>query len=828
MTSGKEPGPKAARSSPYQLLAVALLLLIPILLAFGQSLFAYFTCDDLWHLPRFYQALATAEPLMLLDSFWKPWADRTTAYLFYRPVTELALVSDFLLYRGKAFGYHLSNIIFHWINSILVFYLASALFSIFIQSSPDKKQHEKQNKVSLNWQFMAPYFVSLLFAIHPLNTEPVSWVLCRADLVGAMFYLLTLIAVLVSFRNNSPGAFKLSYLFLVGGLLSKESCATLPLVLMPLIFLLEHGNSINPNNKVIFATTIKKVRFHWMILIAYLGLRAFVLDSISGGYVGSIGYVLSESILERLFIPVSLWKIFHPFNIEVFESDSNFLEIALRLNYGLIAILLVVNTKLSRSIERRSGFFILSMLFLSLLFSVNTPVWSITDGMAGSRIAYFLTVPVALGIVLLLVPAPTKNFSKENILYFAGLFCLALLASIYISISRVNTGAWLQASDEIRGVKSEIERQCRKLSPGQSLMIFNLPDHIKGTIAFFSSDYVKGLLQPPLTSKDISSRVVSLDGCPLKSPLLNKDLVRATIKKNSSRLCIWSQPDKKLIPVFLADPVQTETRELKVVSLGHFGKPKKEYGKYKVFENSVPGNEITSFELKANFSGKVFEEQLLCLEIASDKETKKVKAGSLCWHADQEKEEIHPIFFQLLKKQGQKTYKLPLSSHKDWLKSRTHSKNTTLRLDLPPKNFYLKRAYLEPLPLSQPRLTPAGDYSMDTNGTILLKDRTLSLDYDLLQVRQAKRLILEVSHPNTQFAIYNRTLLDMERSKAENLLKTIEIDSLKGKHKLNLDFARSFINGDYAYFQVRIAGVDENGLVCGAYSMPLDIRVDKQ
>ena len=102
---------------------VFLFLLVAIFLTFSKALSCYFTADDFWHLPLLYKTF-NQTPIYLFENFWGPWANKSNLYLFYRPLTELSLALDYMIYRGNPFGYHLSNLIYHWINACLVFVLS--------------------------------------------------------------------------------------------------------------------------------------------------------------------------------------------------------------------------------------------------------------------------------------------------------------------------------------------------------------------------------------------------------------------------------------------------------------------------------------------------------------------------------------------------------------------------------------------------------------------------------------------------------------------------------------------------------------------------------
>lgn len=98
------------------------------------------------------------------------WAFRTTSACNWHPLTWLSLMLDAELFGPGPFGPHLSNVLFHAANSVLLFLLLQRLTGAFWRSA----------------------FVAGLFALHPLHVESIAWISERKDVLSAFFSLLTL------------------------------------------------------------------------------------------------------------------------------------------------------------------------------------------------------------------------------------------------------------------------------------------------------------------------------------------------------------------------------------------------------------------------------------------------------------------------------------------------------------------------------------------------------------------------------------------------------------------------------------------------------------
>jgi protein O-mannosyl-transferase len=99
------------------------------------------------------------------------WAFTNGEYANWHPLTWLSLMLDATLFGAGAAGPHVTNVLLHTANSIL-------LFLLFLRMTGDI------------WRSAA---VGILFAIHPLHVESVAWISERKDVLSAFFGLLALL-----------------------------------------------------------------------------------------------------------------------------------------------------------------------------------------------------------------------------------------------------------------------------------------------------------------------------------------------------------------------------------------------------------------------------------------------------------------------------------------------------------------------------------------------------------------------------------------------------------------------------------------------------------
>jgi tetratricopeptide (TPR) repeat protein len=142
------------------------------------------------------------------------WAFTTVHDSNWIPVTWLSLMADASVYGTWAGGYHLTNLLLHAANVLLV-------FAAFGRMTGDLGRSA---------------FVAALFAIHPLHVESVAWIAERKDVLSLFFGFASLNAYLAYCRDRHAAWFVCSWLGFVCSLLAKQTLVTLPFVLLVLDF----------------------------------------------------------------------------------------------------------------------------------------------------------------------------------------------------------------------------------------------------------------------------------------------------------------------------------------------------------------------------------------------------------------------------------------------------------------------------------------------------------------------------------------------------------------------------------------------------------------
>ena len=104
----------------------------------------------------------------------------------------MTLGLDHVLWWADPFGYHLTNLLLHLCNAVLLYRIGLELF--FHWSSASRSPDE-------TWLRVAAGLAALAFALHPLRVESVAWASARGEMVASAFFLLSLFGYL---KANAP------------------------------------------------------------------------------------------------------------------------------------------------------------------------------------------------------------------------------------------------------------------------------------------------------------------------------------------------------------------------------------------------------------------------------------------------------------------------------------------------------------------------------------------------------------------------------------------------------------------------------------------------
>ena len=207
--------------------------------------------------------------------------------LHNRPVANISFALNYYFHGLEVRGYHAVNIIIHLLAGILLFYFVKITLSI-----PCVRDRYGPAK-------SIPFFTALIWLVHPLQTQSVTYIVQRMNSMGAMFFIMAMLFYVKA--RMTPEKKKKVLFFLtsfIAGLLAfgtKENTATLP------AFILLYEWYFFQDLRV----KISRTQLFWIIItgfiftfVLYLFLGSSPLERLTSGY-GGRPFTLSQRLLTE-------------------------------------------------------------------------------------------------------------------------------------------------------------------------------------------------------------------------------------------------------------------------------------------------------------------------------------------------------------------------------------------------------------------------------------------------------------------------------------------------------------------------------------------------
>ena len=138
------------------------------------------------------------------------WAFTAVHANNWHPLTWLSHMLDCQIYGLDPGRHHLTNVLFHILNTLLLFLVFKKMTGALWKSA----------------------FVAALFALHPLHVESVVWVAERKDVLSTFFFMLTLWSYTRYVERTNLYNYLMVLLFFMLGLMTKPMLVTLPFVFL--------------------------------------------------------------------------------------------------------------------------------------------------------------------------------------------------------------------------------------------------------------------------------------------------------------------------------------------------------------------------------------------------------------------------------------------------------------------------------------------------------------------------------------------------------------------------------------------------------------------
>ena len=272
---------------------LASIIVVVCLAVYFNALFNGFVYDDI---PQVVENPWITDIRHVPDMFSNPvWGfQKEFSANYYRPFMHCIFMLSYYIFGLAPWGFHLVNILFHAGVSVLVFVIASRLLD-----------REGGGTPPLHASFLSPGFIAaLLFAVHPIHTEAVTWI---SGLPEVSFTFFCLLSFYLFVRSSGFGlSYALSVFFFSLAAFCKETALALPLLLVAYDVFFRRPFLSKPAGEIWLAY-LKKYTPYFAVIGVYFIMRMRAL----GG-----------------FAPVNLHKDLDTFQIvlNIFPIFSQYLE----------------------------------------------------------------------------------------------------------------------------------------------------------------------------------------------------------------------------------------------------------------------------------------------------------------------------------------------------------------------------------------------------------------------------------------------------------------------------------------------------------------------
>lgn len=225
-------------------------------------------------------------------SFWQAVTDSS------RPVVALTLALNYRLGGRQPWGYHGFNVLVHLLAGFILFALLRRTFA-----APALQTRYADRSLGLS------FAIALLWIIHPIQTESVTYVIQRGESLAGLFYLSTIYAALRSARDNRPlGWLGLAVLTCSLGMATKAVMVTAPLMVMlyDRAFLFPSWREALRRRAPLYAG----LALTGMVLIACLRAGSWEFEETAGFTYGDIppwNYLLTQTGVVLHYLRLTLW-----------------------------------------------------------------------------------------------------------------------------------------------------------------------------------------------------------------------------------------------------------------------------------------------------------------------------------------------------------------------------------------------------------------------------------------------------------------------------------------------------------------------------------------
>jgi tetratricopeptide (TPR) repeat protein len=297
----------------------------------------------------------------------------------YHPLTMISLAIDHQFAGGKPFLFHFTNMLFHLLNTLLVFLLAW--------------------KLTRGNRFVSA-FTALVFGIHPMHIESVTWISERKDVLYTFFFLIASILYIDYQQRRSLTRYLLIFVLFVLSCLSKSAAVVLPVLFILFDLYL---------SRITLRNLLEKVPF--LVISVLVGLKALETQAEFMALAETNYFTFPERIRFASYGFITyIIKFFIPFNLSAYhyyprEGVPYFYTISI----GLVILLFLA----AILIYKKDKLLWFGLLFYSITIALVLQFITLGNAIIAERYTYVPYIGIAIVVGTYLHRLQASSFKPQ-------------------------------------------------------------------------------------------------------------------------------------------------------------------------------------------------------------------------------------------------------------------------------------------------------------------------------------------------------------------------------------------------------------------------------
>jgi len=266
--SAKRPTSFISKGYLFQEKLLLLLLPLLILITYSHTLHSPFVFDDIANISANPAAQATDL------SFANMRKAAVDSPISTRPVSYITFAVNYFFHQHEVYGYRLVNLIIHMLNGLLLYLFLMNTFKLPVLRGRIKHP------------FWVAYIATLIWVIHPLQVQSVTYIVQRMNSLATLFYMLAFLCYIKARLSSSKKRWLCAAASFISGLLalgSKEIAVTLPffILLYEWMFFQDMDFEWLKRNTIVLAAAV-----FFLLVMAFIYVGRNPWQVIAAGYSG--------------------------------------------------------------------------------------------------------------------------------------------------------------------------------------------------------------------------------------------------------------------------------------------------------------------------------------------------------------------------------------------------------------------------------------------------------------------------------------------------------------------------------------------------------------